>query len=157
MSKTHSLTKLHLKNNVSTGGIIALGLTTQNWSVEECTRHFESLCREVFTKRPYSNLPGVSWLVENFNYSRYETRPMEDALRTTFSATKLLFGGTQAHTVGNDIKNAVTATSHTGQAVLFSNYNRICNEKCTPFHIRPLSCADVSSIASLSKTREIFE
>lgn len=48
----------------STGGIIALGLGAKNWSVEECTRHFEDLCHKAFTRRTGCNIPGVSWLIE---------------------------------------------------------------------------------------------
>ena len=119
-----------LLTKYSTGGIIALGLTARNWSVEECTHQFEDLCRQVFTKRIGSNLPGVSWLVENFHHSRYETRPLQKALMNAFQNPELLFGGTRSHSPGNPIKVAITATSHAGQPAVFANYNRPCTRKC---------------------------
>lgn len=46
-----------------------------------------------------------------------------------FSENEYLFGGPRPHTLGNDIKVAVTATSSAGDPVLFANYNRVCTEK----------------------------
>lgn len=113
----------------STGGIIALGLAAKNWSVEECTRHFEPLCDQAFTRRTGGNLPGVGWLIDNYNHSKYETQPLQRALISAFSETENLFGGSRPHTCATDIKVAVTATSSTGTPVILANYNRFCEEK----------------------------
>lgn len=111
--------------------MIALGLAAKNWSVEECTHHFEALCKKAFTRRTGGNIPGVGWLVDNFNHSKYETRPLEEALTGAYSETEYLFGGSRPHaSYGTDIKVAVTATSAGGSAVVFANYNRLCGEKC---------------------------
>lgn len=69
----------------------------------------------------------IGWLVENYNHSKYETQPLQEALTSAFSEKQLLFGGLReardAETM--DIKVAVTATSAAGASVVLSNYNRL--------------------------------
>lgn len=116
--------------HLSTGGLIALGLGAKNWSVEECTRHFEALCKQAFTRRTGGNIPGVAWFVENHHHSRYKTRPLEEALIDAFSDDEHLFGGFRPHaSYGTDVKVAVTSTSASGSPVVLANYNRLCREK----------------------------
>lgn len=74
-------------------------------------------------------MPVASWLVNSYKHSKYETRPLEEALMKAFSENEYLFGGPRPHTLGTDIKVAVTATSSAGDPVLFANYNRVCTEK----------------------------
>ena len=118
--------------SLSTGGIIALGLGAKEWSVEECTGYFESLCKEAFTRRAGGNIPGVSWFVDNYNHSKYKTQPLRAALMGAFSEEAYLFGGprsSRSHT--SHIKVAVTTTSNAGSPVILANYNRFSGEKRT--------------------------
>ena len=72
----------------------------------------------------------MGWLVDNYNHSRYETRPLEEALITAFSEDEYLFGGPRPNTAySSDVKVAVTATTAAGVPVVFANYNRLCEEK----------------------------
>jgi hypothetical protein len=116
----------------STGGIIALGLAAKDWSVENCRQTFVELCGQAFTARIGTSIPGIGWLVENYNHSKYETRPLQEALMKAFSEDEYLFGGPrEADSSGSSIRVAVTATSTTGSAVVLSNYNRACGKKRT--------------------------
>ena len=118
------------ENSFSTGGLIALGLAAKNWSVEECTHHFEALCKKAFTRRTGGNTPILGWFVDNYNHSKYETRPLEEALISAYSETEYLFGGPRpSASYGTEVKVAVTATSSGGSAVVLANYNRLCGEK----------------------------
>jgi predicted acylesterase/phospholipase RssA len=122
----------------STGGLIALGLTARNWTVEECCNHFQELCEKAFTRRAGGNIPAIGWLIENYNHSKYETQPLEDALRSAFSDEDYLFGGRRRDgSLGSDIKVGVTATSSAGSAVLLTNYNRMSAEKLPYYFQRP--------------------
>ena len=124
------ISKILMTNDCSTGGLIALGLAAKNWSVEECTRYFEDVCKNAFTRRNGSNIPGIGWFIENYNHSKYETRPLEDALISAYSEKEYLFGGARHYAShGSEVKVAVTATSAAGSAVVFANYNRLCAEK----------------------------
>ena len=115
---------------ISTGGLIALGLAAKDWSVEQCTRHFEDLCKQAFTRRTGGNVPGFGWVVDNYNHSKYKTRPLEEALISAYSENEYLFGGSRPHaSYGTDVKVAVTATSASGSAVVLANYNRLCGDK----------------------------
>ncbi|KAL1622899.1 hypothetical protein SLS56_008580 [Neofusicoccum ribis] len=113
----------------STGGIIALGLVSQGWSVEECLTFFERLCATAFTPRIASCLPGISWIINNYHHSLYETSPLERSLVEAFGNDQYLFGGRGA-AQSSGVKVAVITTSAaTGTPVVLSNYNRPCSEK----------------------------
>lgn len=48
----------------STGGLIALGLGVNHWSVGECTQQFERLLGHAFRHRPGSKFPVLGPLIE---------------------------------------------------------------------------------------------
>lgn len=121
--------KVHQLTMGSTGGIIALGLTARNMTVDQCAHSFDSLCRQAFTARKGINVPGISKLVEHYNQSKYETHPFEAALKTAFNDKQYLFGGQREDNDRLDINVAVTTTSAAGSSVVLSNYNRLCLEK----------------------------
>ena len=121
----------------STGGIIALGLTARNWTLEECTRRFEDLVEKTFTRRKGMSVPGLSWIVSNYNHSIYETQPLQEALIEAFTDDQYLFGGRRTDAGSVDVKVAVTATTSGGQGVVLANYNRLCTEKLSYHFQRP--------------------
>lgn len=117
----------------STGGLIALGLGVKNWSVQECREYFTMLCDQAFTRRRGGGLPLLSWLINNYHHSKYETTGIESALKQAFSEDELLFGGRKmafdesSSPMQFSCKTAVTSTSAaTNSTVLLTNYNR-CN------------------------------
>jgi hypothetical protein len=119
----------------STGGLIALGLGVKNWSVQECRDYFTQLCDKAFTKRKGGGVPLVSWLVNNYHHSKYETISLENALKHAFSEDELLFGGRSVNDDSHSLaqfhcRTAVTSTSAaTNTTVLLTNYNRTNIEK----------------------------
>ncbi len=115
----------------STGGVIALGLAAKQWSVEACTAEFERLCSKAFTRRTGSNIPGLGFLVSHYNHSKYETRPLEEALAEAYGEDEFLFGGSRVSNGGDEanVKVAVISTSATDSPVVLANYNRLCPDK----------------------------
>lgn len=110
----------------STGGIIALGLGVEGWSVDECIGHFEKLCNLAFTPREFKDIWVLNRLSAiNLNLSKYKTKPFERILQGVFLLSdQPLFGGRQNHNRPS-VKVALTATSETGeQPILLTNYNR---------------------------------
>lgn len=81
-------------------------------------------------------MPIVGRLVENYNHSKYETKPLQDALISAFTNDQYLFGGERRAAGSLDIKVAVTTTSAAGTSIVLANYNRLCLEKCQYCHIR---------------------
>ncbi|TVY16534.1 Phospholipase A I [Lachnellula arida] len=120
----------------STGGIIALGLGSRNWSVDECISYFQNLCVQAFTPRIGINIPGMSMFIESIYQSRYETRPFQEALQEAFSEEDYLFGGPRAS--NSRIKVAVTATS-SGTTSILANYNRARATSAAPRIFKPFS------------------
>ncbi|KAK4446666.1 acyl transferase/acyl hydrolase/lysophospholipase [Podospora aff. communis PSN243] len=114
----------------SAGGLVALGLGEMNWSVAECIDHFERLCKTMFTPRLGAKLAIVGPIVGGFHHSRYETKPMERALKEVFSESRLLFGGAlgdglESGSRSRTLKVAVVASSVAcNRAFVLSNYNR---------------------------------
>jgi hypothetical protein len=116
--QTHCLLILN-----STGGIIALGLAVENWSVEECMKRFTNLCGDAFTPREFLKVPILGKLATVNHRSMYKTKPFENALRSSF-VDRPLFGGMNGQD-GYMIKVAVTSTTMMDlQPVILANYNR---------------------------------
>ncbi|KAL8723905.1 MAG: hypothetical protein Q9181_007090 [Wetmoreana brouardii] len=136
----------------ATGGIIALGLVAKRWSVETCTSHFETLCRNAFTKRTGTSIPGIGFLVSYYNHSKYETRPLEEALIEAYGDEEFLFGGSRFSDGGevNNVKVAVVSTAATNSPVVLTNYNRSCYEKRKPRSIGNEVSTSLTSLGTVS-------
>ena len=118
-------------NSNSTGGLIALGLVSCNWTVPTCIQNFEEFCEKAFTRRIGGNLPLIGRIVDNYNHSKFETAPLQEALQATYSNDQYLFGGRRPLQASmSSLKVAVTATNASNAAVVLANYNRRCDEKC---------------------------
>ncbi|KAI3317161.1 hypothetical protein HD806DRAFT_515838 [Xylariaceae sp. AK1471] len=110
----------------STGGLVALGLASMNWSIDECIEKFEGFCEEAFTRRIGSTLPLVGHFIENYHHSRYKTSTLEHVLKEAFTDNLQLFGGERVpDRTSWQVKVAVTATALAGnKTYVLSNYNR---------------------------------
>lgn len=107
----------------SAGGIIALSLGAKGWSVEKTTKEFKALCKEAYTPREMTGVPLLENLTNFYHGSLYKTRPLEKALKSSFSDHNL-FGGTQSRDE-MPIRVAVTSTTALeNKGVVFANYNR---------------------------------
>jgi predicted acylesterase/phospholipase RssA len=119
----------------STGGIVALGLGANGWSVQRCINHFESLCRKAFTRKGPNFMRGMEFLSPN--WVRYETKPMEDVLRQVFGEHNLFAGSKldmdDSRVTQRLTKVAVTTTTTAGTAAVLANYNRMDAEEEPPY------------------------
>ncbi|OTA77343.1 hypothetical protein M434DRAFT_402358 [Hypoxylon sp. CO27-5] len=107
----------------SAGGIIALGLGVNGWSIDETIKKFKILYTEAFTPREMMGIPLLDNLSSTYHGSIYKTKPLEKALKTSFSERNL-FGNVQPR---NEMPTRVAVTSTTAlghKEVVFSNYNR---------------------------------
>ena len=112
----------------STGGLIALGLTTQNWTIEECPHHLERICSKALSHHTKRSIPVLGWIRERYK-SKSETSAFEAALKGAFSESQHLFGDPRpSGKPGSHIKVAVTASS-SGRTVILGNYNRRTSKK----------------------------
>lgn len=106
----------------SAGGIIALGIGIEGWSVDRCIEEFKSLCRPAFTPRRGHNIWGIAQMIRAHNGSIYSTQHLQKALQNTFSSDPLFGGQRLVETLS---KVALTTTSAAGlQPIVLSNYNR---------------------------------
>ncbi|THX27092.1 hypothetical protein D6D12_05739 [Aureobasidium pullulans] len=96
----------------STGGIIALGLVSKGWSVDDCTRKFENLCHKAFQERMMARGPFLGRLIRTYYHSLYETAAIEGALKEAFTESADLFGAKPTSSGIYGIKVAVTATAY---------------------------------------------
>jgi hypothetical protein len=105
----------------SIGGIIALGLFPRGWSVKTSIGKFESLCEKAFTRRWFADT--LAWF--RLFWHRYQTGPLEDALREEFG-TQRLFGDKTTAAEGSpfDTKIAITAASPSAISYVLADYNR---------------------------------
>ncbi|KAF9892309.1 hypothetical protein FE257_002086 [Aspergillus nanangensis] len=111
----------------STGGIIALGLGASGYSVNDCISSFRALCHKAFTKRKGIGIPVVEQLVRASNHSKFETKPIEEALQK-FYGEDYLFGGARQSLSSTSLRRitkvAVISTTTTASVTVLANYNR---------------------------------
>lgn len=124
LSEAHFVFANHMiLMQISTGGIIALGLGVEGWSVETCIQKFTRLCSSAFTPREFHGIPGLQQLAALKHSSKYKTRPLLAALQQSFSDQKL-FGGVNENE-NHQMNVAVTSTNRNcEQAIALTNYNR---------------------------------
>ncbi|RYP02992.1 hypothetical protein DL764_005446 [Monosporascus ibericus] len=108
-----------------TGGVIAIGLGVNRWSVNESIKKFKAIVKEAFTPRELTNMPIFGTLSSLLHRSVYKTQPLEKALKGYFD-DQAFFGGVSVKSQHyTPAKVAVTATSvFDQQAVVLANYNR---------------------------------
>lgn len=110
----------------SVGGIIGLGLFVNEWDLKECSERFTTLCRKAFTPRDFSGV-ARSWMywMSLFRH-RFQTEPLEKALKEAFSDDKYLLGGKRPRgaTKTFGAKIGITTSSATSGSILFTDYNR---------------------------------
>ncbi|KAI9701837.1 MAG: hypothetical protein M1836_001181 [Candelina mexicana] len=112
----------------SAGGMIALGLGVENWTVENCIHQFYNLCGSAFTPRRFSSIPVLSQMIESHFNSKYETRPLQRALMNVYSDDYLF--GSPTIIDSHPTKVAITAATAAGlKSVVLSNYNRVCGDE----------------------------
>ncbi|KAI1740057.1 hypothetical protein F4680DRAFT_465847 [Xylaria scruposa] len=135
----HDVTLKPTNHAISTGGIIALGLASMNWTVDKCIEQFENLCDQAFTRRTGSMIPLVSHLIEHHHHSKYQTKTLESALKEAFTDDIHLFGGERLPESAHwQVKVAVTATALAGnKTYVLSNYNGYReNQKSSYYHFQ---------------------
>ncbi|KAF2404981.1 hypothetical protein EJ06DRAFT_6418 [Trichodelitschia bisporula] len=121
----------------NTSALIALGLTTQGWSLERCAHNIERLCKQAYARRPGRGLPGIGHLLESYSKSKYDTEALESAVTGTFHISQLLFGRAVESSPAFSPKVVVTATSSAGMPAVFANYNRRGTEQLPYKFCRP--------------------
>jgi patatin-like phospholipase/acyl hydrolase len=110
----------------STGGLTAIALGENGWTLRQCKDAFKDFSPKAFTPREFHSVPIFQQLATVRHGSIYKTQPMYRALKETLG-TGSFFGGTHTNDSisRNKTKVAVTATSQEGKrAILIANYNR---------------------------------
>lgn len=106
----------------STGGLIALGLGVNGWSVALCAEQFETLLGQAFWRRAASNVPVLGPLLEfalaYLTDSFYDSSKFAQALVTAFGREQLLGKG-----IDEGMKVAVIATNTNSFPCVLANYN----------------------------------
>ncbi|KAI1374424.1 hypothetical protein F4677DRAFT_447419 [Hypoxylon crocopeplum] len=94
-----------------------------NWSVDECIKHFKEMCGQAFTPREMIGIPLLEKLALLNHGSMYKTKPFEALLEKTFSSRPLFGGASDLSEMLTKV--AITTTSAIAQhAVVLANYNR---------------------------------
>jgi len=141
----------------STGGLIALGLVTQNWTIEDCLHHFAQIYSKALSHPNKRGIPVLTWIREKYN-SKSDTTAFEAALKIAYSENQNLFGDPRpSGRPGSHIQVAVTATSSAGRTVLLANYNRRTSKKRRWWILylsRHFTYFNWNSSVSLSPSRE---
>lgn len=118
----------------SAGGIVSLGLGISEMPVLECMELFRNFATKAFTKRKGLDVPGLKYLIEAHNHSRFKSSGLKEAMKSAFG-DKRLFGEPEQPRPDSaspsewDLKVGVTLTAASGHPYLATNYNRTEPEK----------------------------
>jgi hypothetical protein len=103
----------------SSGSIVALGLLTSRWTVDDCIANFLRIFKQSFMSRNRRKFPKLK-----YSTCKYRSKPLEQSLREAFTENQPLLGAGENGKVGAITKLAIPAVSSTHKIVLFSNYVR---------------------------------
>jgi hypothetical protein len=110
------------------GGIIAVALCINGWSVQQCTEIFERLARVAFQPRPSSGIPIISkfldFLISFFSDARYPADNLEAALQDAFGRDRSILDCSKATAAGTRVGLPVTTIRDTSTCI-FTNYNGV--------------------------------
>jgi hypothetical protein len=116
------------------GGITALGLCYNGWSVEDCIEYFERLAKQVFELHYFAQLRWLSWLFwlrailfSPITNGIYPARNLEAVLQEIFGSDKNILDCSSATAIGNKI--GITVSTMKPELFIFTNYNRLGNRE----------------------------
>jgi patatin-like phospholipase/acyl hydrolase len=78
-----------LIGGTSTGGLVALGLCTKNWTLTECDKHFPEICDAAFQKHGSASV-GVHSLAYALHGCLYQHLPFEIKLKELLGNDRML-------------------------------------------------------------------
>ncbi|KAI8631062.1 FabD/lysophospholipase-like protein [Xylariaceae sp. FL1651] len=107
----------------SGGGLVALGIGVNGWSVDETISKFKTVAKEAFKLRDVNRIPFLEDFSAVFHGSLYKNQPLEAVLKREFSEDYLFRSRNNSQPLSPKV--VVTSSSSLGQqTTIFTNYNR---------------------------------
>lgn len=120
-----------------TGGLIALGLTKQGWTLDKTSFYVEHVCEKAFAKRIGRGIPGLGKVMESYSKAKYDSDCLDTAVKETYEDLPLFGGRGISELSACPTKVAVIATCSNGASVVMADYNRPCTERLRYVFYRP--------------------
>jgi hypothetical protein len=105
------------------GGIIALGLFKNNWSMETAINEFERLSETAFSKRMWLRVPMFRHTAQLLYSYRFKSEGIESALQQAFGQGPL-FGHNKSSLPDTVKVGVVSGALGERQPYIFTNYSR---------------------------------
>jgi hypothetical protein len=103
----------------SSGSVIALGLLTNHWTVDDRVANVFRIFKQSFSSRNRRTPPRFKHPT-----CRYRPKALEQSLRETFTENKTLLEAGVDRRVGTTTKIVIPVVSSGGRQLLFTNYLR---------------------------------
>ncbi|KAF1960915.1 hypothetical protein CC80DRAFT_590230 [Byssothecium circinans] len=129
-----------------TGGVLALGLNSRGWDLDDCEEYLCALFERIFTP---SNMHRFPTFQVNRSHAKYRSKILDDCLTSMFPEQKIVDLPPVEDPIQRSSKVAVLTSSATGRKVLFSNYRRKISANL-PYTLYP-----ATDYASQPKVRDI--
>lgn len=101
------------------GSIVALGLLTSRWTVDDCIANFLRIIKPSFTSHNRRKSPR-----SKYSTCKYRSKALEQSLREAFTENQPLLGAGADGKVGAITKLAIPVVSSMHKTIIFSNYVR---------------------------------
>jgi hypothetical protein len=108
------------------GSIIALGLLTSHWTVDDCIANFLRIFKQSFASRNRRKFPRLK-----HSTCQYRSKALEQSLREAFTENHALLGAGTDGKAGAVTKLAIPVMSSTYKKIILTNYVRRSAEKRT--------------------------
>ena len=120
-------TKERALTYLAIGGITALALSANGWSVDDCIYHFERMAQLAFQQHSHRYL---GWIWQLYILLRslitngiYPTQRLEALLREVYGSDRRILDCSSASAMGINV--GITVTSMKPEPFLFTNYNGV--------------------------------
>ncbi|CAI6303542.1 unnamed protein product [Periconia digitata] len=129
-----------------TGGVLALGLNSRGWTLDDCERHLRDIFAKTFTPANVHRFPTFQF---RGSQAKYRAKALDDCLAAVFPEQRIVDLPPSEDPMQRSSKVAVLSSSTTGRKILFSNYRR----KASP--TLPYTLYPVTDYASQPKVSDI--
>jgi hypothetical protein len=106
-----------------TGGILALGLGSRGWTVDDCERHMLELLDKCFSSSAHRRFPGISFRRRQYGSWKYHSKPLEEGLKDLFTPHQSLVDQAPEDLwIENNAHVAVVTRMVGGKPAVFTNH-----------------------------------
>jgi len=102
--------------------LIALHLSSEEWTTESCRLLFKQICSRAFAHKQLRIMPAISWKQATFSNHKYHAQGLQSALKEAFTETRTLYDAPDGLRKGDIALKIAMLAKPPASTMLFTNY-----------------------------------